>query len=45
MNVIKNLTRNEFFILWIGANDVAKNYTMKAFRSLVDFLLLCIMYS
>jgi hypothetical protein len=24
-------------ILWSGANDVGKNYTMKAFRCLVDF--------
>jgi len=37
MNVIKNLTRNNFLILWNGANDVAKNDTMKAFRCLVDF--------
>jgi hypothetical protein len=37
MNVIKNLTRNEFLILWSCANNVAKNDTMKAFRSLVDF--------
>jgi len=37
MNVIKNLTKNDFLILWSGANDVAKNNTMKAFRCLVDF--------
>ena len=36
-NVIKNLTKNDFFILWCGANDVAKNNTMEAFRYLVDF--------
>jgi hypothetical protein len=37
MNAIKNLTKNDFLILWSGANDVAKNNTMKAFRCLVDF--------
>jgi predicted RNase H-like nuclease len=37
INVIKNLTKNDFLILWSGANDVAKNDTMKAFRCLVDF--------
>ena len=36
-NVMKNLTKNVFLILWSGANDVAKNNTMKAFRYLVDF--------
>jgi hypothetical protein len=36
-NVIKNLTKNDFLILWSGANDVAINNTMKAFRYLVDF--------
>ena len=36
MNVIKNLTKNHFLILWSGANNVAKNNTMKAFRCLVD---------
>jgi hypothetical protein len=36
-NAINNLTKNDFLILWIGANDVAKNNTMKAFRRLVDF--------
>jgi hypothetical protein len=36
-NFIKNLTKNDFLILWIGANDVAKNNTMKAFMYLVDF--------
>jgi len=37
MNVIKNLTKNYFLILWSGANEVAQNNTMKAFRYLVDF--------
>jgi hypothetical protein len=37
MNVSKNLTKNDILILWSGANDVAKNDTMKAFRCLVDF--------
>jgi hypothetical protein len=37
MNVMKNLTKNDFLILWSGENDVAKNNTMKAFRCLVDF--------
>jgi hypothetical protein len=37
-NVIKNLTKNGFLILWSGANDVAKNNTMKAFRYFVDFV-------
>jgi hypothetical protein len=37
MNVIKNPTKNDFLILWNGANDVAKSNTMKAFRCLVDF--------
>ena len=36
-NVIKNLTKNDFLILWNGANDVAQNNTVKAFRYLVDF--------
>jgi hypothetical protein len=36
MNVNKNLTKNNFLILWSGANDVAKNNTTKAFRCLVD---------
>jgi hypothetical protein len=36
MNVIKNLTKNDFLNLWSGANDVAKNNTMKAFKYLVD---------
>jgi hypothetical protein len=36
-NVIKNLTKNDFLIFWSGANDVAKNNTMKVFRYLVDF--------
>ena len=36
-NINKNLTKNNFLILWSGANDVAKNNTMKAFRFLVDF--------
>ena len=36
-NVIKHLTKNNFLILWSGANDVAQNNTMKAFRYLVDF--------
>ena len=37
MSVIKGLTKNVFFILWSGANDVAKNNTTKALRCLVDF--------
>jgi predicted RNase H-like nuclease len=37
MNAIKNLTKIDFLILWSGANDVAKNNSMKAFRCLVDF--------
>jgi hypothetical protein len=37
MNVIKNLTTNDFLILWSGANDIAENNTTKAFRYLVDF--------
>jgi len=36
-NINKNLTKNDFLILWSGANDVAKNNTMKAFRFLVEF--------
>ena len=36
-DVSKNLTKSDILILWSGANDVAKNYTMKAFRCLVDF--------
>jgi len=38
MNVIKNLTKNDLLILGIGANDVAKNNTMKAFRCMVGLL-------
>jgi hypothetical protein len=37
MNIIKNLTKNDLLILWSGANDVAKNNTMKVFRYFVDF--------
>jgi len=37
MNATKSLTKNDFLILWSGANDVAKNNTMKAFKCLVDF--------
>jgi hypothetical protein len=37
MNINKKLTKNYILILWSGANDVAKNDTMKAFRCLVDF--------
>jgi predicted RNase H-like nuclease len=36
-NAIKNLTKNDFLILWSGANDFAKSNTMKAFRCFVDF--------
>jgi len=36
-NVSKNLTKKDTLILWSGANEVAKNDTMKAFRYLVDF--------
>jgi uncharacterized protein (UPF0218 family) len=36
-NVIKNLNKNDFLILWSDANDVAKNNIMKVFRYLVDF--------
>jgi len=37
MNIIKNLTKNDFLILWSGANDVAQNNTLNVFRFLVDF--------
>jgi hypothetical protein len=36
-NVSKNLTKNDILILWSGANNIAKNETMKAFRCLVHF--------